>query len=186
LTECEQTPTTASVNRYEPSARPTIRFRSTYTGSLGGLLYLQKNADGTSSVMRKYYCPAPAVQLAEAFRFWMGSRRAGFRSREALYAANLAPARLIGAYDADTIIYSANPEDEPLNGRGGEFTKTYWPAAYRDNASACGLDPKDPKGRILMRDLAVGLDAAVRRHRARYDAELEMVYLHNVKPPAAG
>lgn len=145
--------------------------------------YLMPNSDGTTSLMRKYSCPAPEVQMVEGFKFWLRYRGQGFRCREALYCANIAPARLLGTYDADTIIYSANLEDAPLNNRGPAFVKSYWPEAYKQNAAAFGLDPRDPKGRILLRHLAVGLDAAIRRTQARYDAELTAAYVANARGP---
>lgn len=145
--------------------------------------FLRANDDGTTSLMREYPCPPPHLQLREAFAFWLKSRGTGFRSAEALYCANLAPARLKGPYDDDTIVYSTNPDDEPLNRKSIQYSKTYWPAAYRDNAAAFGLNPKDPRGRIRMRDLAVGLDAAVKRHQDRYDAELTAAMVANVRGP---
>lgn len=145
--------------------------------------FLVTNGDGTTSLMRKYACPAPEIQIAEAFKFWLRYRGAGFRNREALYCANIAPARLLGTYDAETIIYSANIEDAPLNNRGPAYVRTYWVEAYKQNAAAFGLDPRDPRGRIRMRHLGVGLDAAIRRTQARYDAELTAAWVANARGP---
>lgn len=150
-------------------------------GPLGSLDFTRTNGDGSTSVMRKYACPAPDVQLAEAFTFWRQFRVDGFRSREALYCANISPARLRRPYDDDTIIYSANPEDAHLP------DATFWPRAYHDNAAPFGLDPNDPLGRIRMRDLAVGLDKYVRENQTRYDAELAaaIAMRANGAPPLA-
>lgn len=149
------------------------------------------------ALWRLYPCPAPEVQLVEAFAFWRGQRGVGFRTREALYCCNLAPARLRQpCYGDDTIVYSADPDDEPLNSRGVGWERTYWPRAYEQNAGPFGLDPKDPRGKLRMRDLAVGLDTYVRRCQARYDAELAAAlafeetaraardYVANVQPAA--
>lgn len=141
---------------------------------LGPLDFTRANRDGSTSVMRKYGCPAPEVQIVEAFAFWRSFRGDGFRCREALYCANIAPARLLRPYDDETIIYSADPADAHLP------DSTYYPAAYEQNAGAFGLDPHDPRGKILMKDLAVGLDHYVRANQARYDAELEAAYVANV------
>jgi hypothetical protein len=111
---------------------------------------------------------------------WLAVFRTEFKSREAYYCMNLAPARLVGGtYDDDTIIYSANPDDRPLNDTPSGAS-TYWPQGYRQNAAAFGKDKNDPRGRIRMRDLAVGLDASLARSRKRYDAELEGAYRANV------
>lgn len=125
----------------------------------------------------EYAVTDPVRQLNDAFTFWRAMRatlKVGeFRSREALYCLNLAPARLLGGqYDDETILYSANADDERLNQFHGRFERTYWPIAYQQNAAAFGLDPHDTLGRLRMRDLARGLDAAVARNRSRYDAEL--------------
>jgi hypothetical protein len=126
---------------------------------------------------RPYLVSDPAQQMRDAVAFWsrfsIKFETGTFRSREAFYCLNLAPARLIGGeYHDDTIVYSTNMQDRILNPRGARFAQTFWPEAYRQNARAFGLDPLDAHGRIRMRDLAVGLDAGIRRCRARYDAEL--------------
>ena len=101
----------------------------------------------------------PTRQLADAFAFWR-QMLAAFRvgaptSREAFYTLNLAPARLKnGSYDGETVLYEAPG------------------AAYRANAAPFGLDPGARTGAIHIRHLAHGLDGAVHRCRARYDAEL--------------
>ena len=127
---------------------------------------LARNASGARGLWQRmprdgvpYAETDPTRQLADAFAFWR-QMLAAFRvgaptSREAFYCLNLAPARLKdGRYNDDTVLYAAPG------------------AAYRANAAPFGLDPEDPVGRLRMRDLASGLDAAVRRCRARYDAEL--------------
>lgn len=138
------------------------------------------------TVWRLYSCPAPEVQIRDAFRSWRSSQvntQIGpFKTREALYCLNLAPARLAGGeYDDETIIYSADPADAPLNRLGGRFTLTFWPTAYRENAAPFGLNPSDSKGKIRMHQLAYGLDKYVAINRARYDAELAAAYVANVR-----
>lgn len=130
---------------------------------------------GLPDLVHLYAERDPVKQLTDGVGFWLRYKGGGFRCREALYCANLAPARLLGDYDDETILYSANPEDEPLNSMGAAFTKTFWPRAYRDNAHAFGLDPADPLGRLRMKHLSVGLDAARYQSRARIDAELAAV-----------
>lgn len=107
-----------------------------------------------------YAVADPIRQMSDAFTFWRQMSDAFhvtvFRRREAFYCLNLAPARLKNdRYDDETELYSA-PSSE-----------------YRMNAGPFGLDPKDPGGVLRMRNLAHGLDAAVERCRARYDAECE-------------
>lgn len=120
----------------------------------------------------EYPTTDPVEQVKDAFKFWrlmlFQFRVPSITSREALYCLNFAPARLQGgAYDASTVLYAAPS------------------AAYRMNAAPFGLDPQAATGAIRMRDLAHGLDTAVRRCRARYDAELAAAYVENVTPPAA-
>lgn len=128
----------------------------------------------------------PHVQVADGVAFWVGQARAfdvrgGFTSREALYCANLAPARLQGGrYDAETTLYSRAEAD-----RG---KPCYWPAGYVQNARPFGLDPHDVEGQLRMRHLAAGLDAAVKACHARYDAEVTAAYAVNAggpEPPRA-
>jgi hypothetical protein len=134
-----------------------------------------------------YAVTDPVQQLRDGFALWRRFVGKGLRHRSALYCANLAPARLaIPSYDDDTILYSANIDDEPINDLRGGYTQTFWPRAYRDNAAPFGLDPKADgtavdertkkhrgEGRLRMKHLAHGLDVAVRACRARYDAELD-------------
>ena len=102
----------------------------------------------------------------------------GYKSRSALYCANLAPARLInGAYDDDTILYSANIEDKDLP------NATYWPRAFKDNAPAFDveIDPeKNPDQRLRLYHLETGLNKAVIATQKRFDAELEAAYVANI------
>lgn len=150
-----------------------------------------KGPDGAvihQTVWRLYSPTDPVRQINDYFaytRAMIAELRAGkLTSRSALYCLNLAPARVYGGtYTDETIVYSTNVEDEPLNARGHAFAKTYWPDAYQANARAFGLDPKNPHGRILMSDLATGLDAAVARHQAKYDAELTAAYVANAGGP---
>lgn len=136
----------------------------------------------------EYTVTDPVRQINDAFAFWRAFMTqhhiATFKSGNEFYCLNLAPARLIGGLcDESTIIYSTNPEDQPLNAQGDRFSRTYWPTAYRDNAAPFGLDPKDPRGRLRMRDLSAGLDAAVKRCQARFGAELaEAVRLDGPTP----
>jgi hypothetical protein len=133
------------------------------------------------SLWQLYACPAPEVQIAEACRFWWQFARAqkmpsGFTSREALYCCNLAPARLRGGrYTGETVLYSANEEDKGLD--------VYWPAAYLQNCEAFGLAKAAGELRLRMRHLATGLDRAIARHRARYDAEVAAAYVANAQQP---
>jgi hypothetical protein len=111
----------------------------------------------------------PVRQLRDGIGFWrdmIDTMRTGvILSREAFYCLNLAPARLRhGDYDDDTVIYAA-PGD-----------------AYRMNAAPFGCDPRAPQGRILMRDLAHGLDRAIVNCRGRYDAELALAREHETLP----
>jgi len=127
----------------------------------------------------------PLAQLAHKIRAladWsIRHRVGGYKSRAALYCANLAPARLVGgAYDDDTILYSADPADAPLNDRPNG-ARTFWPAGYRMNAAPFDLDPADPKGKLRMRHLDRGLDKAVAASRARYDAEVAAAYVANIR-----
>jgi len=120
----------------------------------------------------EYPTTDPVEQLRDAFKFWrlmtFQFRVPAITSRAALYCLNFAPARLQGgAYDDATELYAAPS------------------AAYRMNAAPFGLDPKDPNGVLRMKHLAHGLDTAVRRCRARYDAELEAAAVASVTPPAA-
>lgn len=138
--------------------------------------------DGKTTVrmMKPYLTTDPVVQLREGLAFWKAMARdfhvGAFRSRASLYCLNIAPARLRdGAYDDETILYSADPADKAH--------AYYWPTAYRQNAASFGLNPADPVGKLRMKHLDVGLDAAIARHRARYDAELEAAAIANVAPP---
>lgn len=159
------------------------------TGARGLMQHMParlKRDRGKPDLLTLYAPSDPVVQLTDGIRSWCDQatrhKFGGFRSREALYCANLAPARLIGGEaDDETILYSANPEDAPWNERGGRFVKTFWPEAYRANAKPFGLDPMDPRGALRMKHLAHGLDAAVRQCRARYDAELSAVYVVNAR-----
>lgn len=120
------------------------------------------------SLWKLYSCPAPEVQIAEACRFWWRMARdlkveGGFRTCEALYCANLAPARLRGGrYNDETVLYSANDADKGLD--------SYYPAGFLQNHAAFGL-PEDGERRLRMKHLTFGLDSAERRLRARVDAE---------------
>lgn len=119
----------------------------------------------------KLYAPTDPVRQLNDYFAWtrveLRNVNAGaIRSREALYCCNLAPERLRnGGYDPDTVLYPA-PTD-----------------AYRANARSFGLDPNDPKGALRMSDLATGLDAAVKRHQAKFDAELEAANVANAGGP---
>lgn len=135
---------------------------------------------GKADLLYLYTEPDPVRQLADAVLGWSEfarkHRTGGFKSRAALYCANLAPARLIGGgYDGETILYSANEADRELP------LRTYWPEAYRQNAAPFGLDPRatgkpgEQEGRLRMKHLDYGLDAAVRATTRRYTAELEAV-----------
>lgn len=145
-----------------------------------------------------YSCPAPHIQMADAIRFWSSQIKDVVRSREDLYLANLAPARLSNPErNLDTIVYSANPEDVPLNATKGGAS-TYWIQAYHQNSGPFGLDPgvlvKDASGRVVglkvsrgdarlrVRDLAKGLDKYAGHFRSRIDRELEAAHLANVMP----
>lgn len=122
-----------------------------------------------------YTTTDPVQQIRDAFAFWtlmkVHFRVPRFTSREAFYCLNLAPARLRdGAYDSETVLYAAPG------------------AAYQMNAPAFGLDPRAKDGAIRIRHLAAGLEAAIRRCRARYDAELEAAMVANVsgRSPLSG
>lgn len=119
------------------------------------------------TVWRLYLVTDPVQQLNDYFAWTRDRLHDGkvgrLKSREALYCCNLAPARLAGgAYDDETVLYSMRREDG----------NAYFPAGYQQNAAPFGLDAKDPAGRLQMKHLAHGLDAAVARHRAKFDAEL--------------
>lgn len=125
-------------------------------------------------VWRLYAVSDPRQQLIDYFAFTRGMLDAfkarPIRSREALYCVNLAPARLGGGrYDPDTLLYPVGS------------------SAYRQNARAFGLDPEATAGGLRMKHLAVGLDAAVERCRARYDVEVAAAYaaLDDDDPPPA-
>lgn len=133
---------------------------------------LARNSSGARGLWQRmpidgkpYDVADPVKQIEDAFGFWRAmvrGFRAPLRSREAVYCLNLAPARLRdGQYDDETVLYGAPS------------------MAYKQNAKAFGLDPEDPVGRIRMRNLAHGIDAAIARHRARYDAELAAAYAVN-------
>lgn len=121
---------------------------------------------------KPYLVVDPVEQIRDAFAFWRSMatmmRTGPLTSREAFYCLNLAPARLLnGAYDDETVLYAAPSR------------------AYQQNAAAFGLDPHDPACALRIRHLALGLSAAVHRHQARYDAELEAAMAANVTPPHA-
>ena len=116
-------------------------------------------AFGLWQKMPPYAVTDPVRQLQDAFAFWrvmVADMRVDLlRTREAFYCLNLAPARLrFGQYNDDTALYAAPS------------------IAYRENAGPFGLDPYAKDGSLRIRDLAHGLDAAIARCLARYDAEL--------------
>lgn len=125
----------------------------------------------TGQSVHRLYAPTDPVQQINDFFAWTRSRlhvvnSGKLKSRSALYCCNLAPERLRdGRYTDETILYSAPSE------------------AYKQNAAPFGLDAKDPHGALRMKHLAYGLDAAVARHRTRYNAELAAAHIANVTPP---
>lgn len=149
----------------------------------------KKRGEGVPDLVTLYPHTDPVKQLEDGVALWIRFRGdAGFRNRASLYMANLAPARLLQPdYDGETILYSANIEDMPLNKRGNGWSKTYWPAGYASNAAPFGLDRKadgkavDEKGRwrgegrLRLKHLEVGLTAAHQQSRARIAAELAAV-----------
>lgn len=170
-----------------PEVEGTAGLRLTHgTGARGlfQVMPLRQPRKDMPVLLRLYGQTDPVQQLADKVRVLADScirhRFGAYSSREALYCANLAPARLIGGeYDDDTILYSADPYDEPLNMRPNG-ARTYWPLGYQMNARPFGLDPADPKGKLRMRDLARGLDAAAAASRARINAELEAAFVANL------
>lgn len=133
--------------------------------------YVRTDKMGRQTVWMPYLVTDPIAQLQDGFAFWTEANvryngDMGLATREAFYCLNFAPARLSGGhYSDDTPIYSCRQSDGVA----------FWVAGYKANAKSFGLDPDDTNGRILMRDLAIGLDAAVLRNRARYDAELSVI-----------
>lgn len=135
------------------------------------------------SVWRLYGTKDPVQQLQDYFawtRDRLASLNAGpLKHRSALYCINLAPERLRdGKYGDETVLYSMRVEDG----------RACYPDAYKQNAASFGLIPTDALGRLQMKHLAVGLDAAVRRHQAKYDAEVTAAYAanaHGSNPPPA-
>jgi hypothetical protein len=124
-----------------------------------------------------YKSKDPVVQLNDAIeRFYtkaIAHKFGPYKSREALYCCNLAPARLIGGtYTDETILYSKNPADK------NEIY--YYPKAYELNSAPFGLDPKDPFGQLKMKHLAWGLDSARKSSIDRFNAELAAAYVINV------
>lgn len=130
---------------------------------------LARNASGAFGLFQRMppYDEADPIQQLIDYRsftrqmrdkFAVGKR---FESREALYVANLAPARLAHGQTIDTVLYSAPSR------------------AYVMNAKAFGKEPGDPLGVLRLGDMSTGLDAAVKRCQARYNAEVEAAYAVN-------
>jgi len=173
-------PTGSDDHRDEVAGRFGLRL-SHGTGARGLLQHMPARSRrvGQPDLISLYAPSDPITQLTDGISSWVTQAVGGrwtYRSLEALYCANLAPARLVGGtYDDETVLYSQHPDDAG--------TACYWPAGYRSNATPFGLDPRDPAGRLRMRHLSVGLDAAVKACRARYDAEVASAYAANVRTP---
>lgn len=129
---------------------------------------------GQVDLITLYSIDDPIEQLNEGIeRFYnasIGNKFGGYKTREALYCANLAPARLVnGNYNDDTILYT---RDVKYKGQ-----KCYYPPGYIMNAEPFGLDPDDPEGALRMKHLSIPLDQVYKSDR--YNAEVEAAYIIN-------